>query len=42
MVPILLSEVVSVIIGVVVVRVDGGVAGVLAMFRDFFDLFVGV
>ena len=38
----LLSEVVAVIIGIVVVRVDGGVAGVLVIFRDFFDLSVGV
>ena len=37
-----MSEAVSVIIGVAVVRVDGGVAGILVMFRDFFDLSVGV
>ena len=38
----LLSEVVSVITGVVIVRVGGGVAGVLVMFNDFLDLSVGV
>ena len=38
----LLSEAVSVIISVVVVRVDGGVAGALVIFRDFFSLSVGV
>ena len=30
------------ITGVAVVRVDGGVAGALKIFRDFFDLPVGV
>ena len=38
----LLSEAVSVIIGVVAVRVDGGVAGVLVIFRDFFYFSVAV
>ena len=38
----LLSEAVSVIIGIAVVRVDGGVAVVLVMFRDFLDLSVDV
>ena len=38
----LLSEAVSVIISVVVIRVNGGVAGVLVIFRAFLDLSVGV
>ena len=38
----MLSEGVSVIISVVVVRVDGGVAGALVIFRDSFSLSVGV
>ena len=38
----MLSEAVSLIIDVVVVRVDGGVSGVLVIFRDFFDLSVGL
>ena len=38
----MLPEAVSVIISVAVFRVDGGVAGVLVIFRDFFDLSVGV
>ena len=37
----LLSEAVSVFISVVI-RVDGGVAGVLVICRDFFHLSVGV